>query len=371
MTRTTGPAGGAWEALRAVVERMPDPAGNQETTALEHELATAFDTRHAIAVSSGTAALHTALAASGVGAGDEVLVPAATVVMTVAAVVAAGAHPVFVETRPGEPFGMDITDAAAKITPATAAILPVHLAGRTTGIHHVAGFATRTGLTLIEDACQAQGSRDRERHAGTLGDVGCFSLKDGKLLASGEGGYLLTDRDDIAARAAAFRSHWHTGAPGAPVGSRLAYNFRLAEPLAALARHHLTDFDAALARRRAQTHRLYELVGDSPGLVRIEPGPAERPNDYSPVWRIDHLRPRGFAEHLARRGVLNSVGTFGLRAAPTHPACQTLNPAPCPNAAGAVDRLLAVVVHADTTPAALERMAATIRKEAAEWATTA
>jgi dTDP-4-amino-4,6-dideoxygalactose transaminase len=223
----------------------------------------------------------------------------------------------------------------------------------------VAAFATRTGLTLIEDACQAQGSRDRERHAGTLGDVGCFSLKDRKLLASGEGGYLLTDRDDIAAHAAAFRSHWHTGAPGAPVGSRLAYNFRLAEPL------------AALARRHAQTQRLYELVGDTPGLARIEPGPAERPNDYSPVWRIDHPRPRGFAEHLARRGVLNSVGTFGLRAAPTHPACQTLNPAPCPNAAGAVDRLLAVVVHAGTTPAALERMAATIRKEAVQWATTA
>jgi perosamine synthetase len=194
------------------IARMPCPTDTSQSDALERELAGRFGARYAIAVFSGTAALHTALVAAGIGSGD---VPAATVMMTVAAIAAAGAHPVFVDSPPGR-LGMDAADAAGKIGPRTRAILVVHLFGRTDGLDRAVELARDHNLVLIEDACQAQGSRHRGRDAGTVGDIGCFSLKDGKTLASGEGGYLLTDDDTVAPRAASWRNNGLTPAPEFP-----------------------------------------------------------------------------------------------------------------------------------------------------------
>jgi dTDP-4-amino-4,6-dideoxygalactose transaminase len=356
----------AHQAILPSLARMPDPVGRPEAVALEAELAAAFGSRHAVAVSSGTAALHTALAACGIGHGDEVLVPAATVIMTVAAVVAVGARPVFFDT-PVDGRGVDLEDVAAKTSPRTRAIVPVHLAGRTDGIHELAAYTKAKGLYLVEDACQAQGSRTRGRLAGSIGDIGCFSLKDGKLIFCGEGGYLLTDDDELAARAAAFRSHWQTHAGNAPAGSRLGLNFRLAEPLAALARHHLVNFESSLGRRREQDRLLHKLLDPAPGLVPVTPAPDDDPNGFSALWRIGFDRPRAFSTRLAELGVANSVGTHRLTAAPEHPACRSLEADPCPNAVGAVDQLLAVSLSARTSDEALHETAATIRREAARW----
>ncbi|MEE1805833.1 DegT/DnrJ/EryC1/StrS family aminotransferase [Streptomyces sp. BE133] len=350
-------------ALKASIDRMPDPAGRTEAAALEAELATVHGVRHAIAVSSGTAALHTALIACDIGPGDEVLLPAATVIMTVAAVTAARARPVFVDAA-DDGRGMDLADVAAKTTGRTRAILPVHLAGRTDGLIDVAAYAHSADLYLVEDACQAQGSSACGRAAGTVGTIGCFSLKDGKIISCGEGGYLLTNDDALAA---AYRTHWLTPAPGAPAASRLGMNYRLAEPLAALARHNLKGLDRALARRREQALRLYDLVGDTPGLTVHAPAPEDAPNGYSALWRVDLDRPRDFSARLAEAGVANSVGTYRLRAAHQHPACQDLGPADCPRAAQAVDRMLAVAFQPQTTEADLHRLAETIRREAKTW----
>ncbi|MEW1760457.1 aminotransferase class I/II-fold pyridoxal phosphate-dependent enzyme [Streptomyces cyaneofuscatus] len=353
-------------ALAASIARMPDPAGRPEAAALEAELATVHGVRHAIAVSSGTAALHTALVACNVGPGDEVLLPAATVIMTVSAVTAAGARPVFVDAAE-DGRGMDLADMAAKTTEHTRAIIPVHLAGRTDGLLDVVAYAQAVGLHVVEDACQAQGSTTRGRAAGTVGAVGCFSLKDGKIIACGEGGYLLTDDDDLAARAAAYRTHWLTPAPGAPAASRRGMNYRLAEPLAALARHHLKGMDQAVVRRREQAQRLYDLVGETSGLTVHAPAPGDVPNGYSALWRVDLDRPRDFSTRLADAGVANSVGTYRLRAAHQHPACQDLSPAACPRAAQAVDRMLAVTLQQQTTDADLHRFTETIQREAKTW----
>ncbi|MFF1712258.1 DegT/DnrJ/EryC1/StrS family aminotransferase [Streptomyces sp. NPDC058268] len=354
-------------ALKPAIDRMPDPAGRAEAAALEAELATVHGVRHAIAVSSGTAALHTALIACGISPGDEVLLPAATVIMTVAAVTAAGAHPVFVDAA-ADGRGIDLADAAAKTTERTRAIVPVHLAGRTDGLLELAAYAQSVGLHVIEDACQAQGSSTRGRAAGTVGSIGCFSLKDGKIISCGEGGYLLTDDDTLAARAAAYRTHWLTPAPHAPAASRLGMNYRLAEPLAAIARHHLAGLDQALSRRREQARLLYSLVGETPGITMHAPVPEDTPNGYSALWRIDLDRPRDFSTRLAEIGVANSVGTYRLRAAHQHPACQDLNPAPCPRATRAVDRMLAVSLQSQTTDTELHHLAETIRREARTWA---
>lgn len=353
-------------ALEPVIGRMPDPVGRAEAAALEAELATVHQVRHAIAVSSGTAALHTALIACGIGPGNEVLLPAASVIMTVSAVTATGAHPVFVDAAP-DGHGMDLDDLAAKTTDRTRAIIPVHLAGRTDGLLELAAYAQSVGLHVVEDACQAQGSSTSGRAAGTVGSIGCFSLKDGKIISCGEGGYLLTNDDELAARAAAYCTHWLTPAPHAPAGSRLGMNYRLAEPLAALARYNLSRLDRALSRRREQASLLYDLVGQTPGLTVHAPRSEDTPNGYSALWRIDLDRPRDFSTHLAQAGVANSVGTYRLQAAHQHPACQHLNPAPCPHAAQAVDQMLAVSLQPQTTDTELGHLAATIQREATTW----
>lgn len=352
------------ELLERVVARMPDPASREQAALLEAELAATHGATHAVAVSSGTAALHTALVACDIGEGDEVLLPALAVIMTVAAVVQARARPVFVDAGPdGEP--LDLADAASKITPRTRALLPVHLGGRSGDLGAVAELAASAGLDLIEDACQAHGSRYCGRHVGTIGRAGCFSLKDGKLISSGEGGYLLTDDPDLASRAAAFQTHWQIPAAGQPALSRLGTNYRLAEPLAALARVSLAGFDERLARRRHAANRLVDLVGDVPGLAPIPVAAAAQPNGYSALWRILLPQPRQLCRRLAEVGVINSVGTFDLRAAHLHPACRPLHPAPCPRAEHAADSLLAVPVPHDDTR--LTQIATLIKSEVLAW----
>ncbi|MED7950410.1 DegT/DnrJ/EryC1/StrS family aminotransferase [Streptomyces sp. BE303] len=360
------PENPAHQVMAAAVARMPDPSGCQEVMALEEELAAAFGTRRAVAVSSGTAAITTALAACGIGAGDEVLLPAVTVVMTVAAVVAAGARPVFVEAA-ASGRGLDLADLTAKTGPDTKAVIAVHLAGRTDGIHDLAAYARTTGLRLIEDACQAQGTTTRGRPAGTVGDIGCFSLKDGKIIACGEGGYLLTDDDALADRAAAYRTHWQSPAPGAPAGSRLGVNYRLAEPLAALARHNLQRFPDALAHRRRQAAALHRAVDGTAGLEPIAASDGDIPNGYGALWRLTLPEPRAFAAHLAGLGVPNSVGTHRLTAAHLHSACSGYATGDLPRARATVDTLLAVPFTEHDSEQVIEQWSLTIRQEAAAW----
>lgn len=359
MTSATHAAGTRLEEL---LTRMPHPAGAEQVVALERDLAATFGTRHAVAVSSGTAALHTALRCLDIGAGDEVLVPALSVVMSVAPIVHAGARPVFVDCNP-DGTDLDHDDVAAKTGPATKAILPVHLWGRTGDPERLAATAAALHLVVVEDACQAQGSTTGGRHAGTTGDVGCFSLKDGKIVWSGEGGYLLTDRDDVAGRARALRAHHQPpyAAPPAEVG----YNYRLAEPLAVIARSNLGRFNDLLARRRHQSQQLAALITGLPGITVL--GGHAGWNGYSFLARVDLNQPRAFCRRLADRGVPNSVGTFGLVPADRRPELARYPCAPCPNAAAVVDQTLAVVLTDHDDDARLTTYAETIIREARQW----
>ena len=365
MNRLPAP-GAALRMVGDVLDQMPEPAADGQVRALEAELEAATGTWHAIAVSSGTAALHTALAACGAGPGDEVLVPAVAVIMTIAAVVAVGARPVLVDAgADGEPI--DLGDLAAKITRRTRAVLPVHFAGRTGDMDTLLRTAGAHDLVVIEDACQAQGSRYRGRLAGTLGQAGCFSLKDGKLVSCGEGGYLLTGDPQLAARAAAFRNHGTPPGAGPAARTRLGLNYRLAEPLAAIARASLAGLGDAVAERRRQTGLLTSLTGEVGGLQPVSVPAGEQPNGYAALWRIGLDDPRGFCEHLAACGVPNSTGSFGFRALSVDPACQSLHPVACPRAEDLASRLLAVPVTARTTDEQIATMAAIITREARRW----
>ncbi|MEV0535899.1 aminotransferase class I/II-fold pyridoxal phosphate-dependent enzyme [Kitasatospora sp. NPDC050463] len=350
----------------AALADMPDPARAARAEAFERDLAGVFGTRYAVAVNSGTAALHAALFAAGIRPGDEILVPALTVVMTAAPVVQLGATPVFVDSDPAT-FDVDYADAAAKVTARTRAIVPVHLWGRMGDPAALAAFASRHGLAVVEDAAQAGGTSRAGTAAGTAGSAGCFSMKDGKILWSGEGGFVVTDDADLAARARAFRGHWLTPPPGERPQQHLAVNARLAEPLAALAHANLHRLPALLERRRAQsTHLLHALAG-ARGLTPIRSATDETWNHYSPLLSIGLPRPRAFADHLARIGVPNSTGTFHLIPCDTRPMFSGGARPPCRGAAQILERTLAIVLTDRDDEAGLDRYAAAITHASATW----
>ncbi|MCE0536045.1 DegT/DnrJ/EryC1/StrS family aminotransferase [Kineosporia rhizophila] len=371
------PAGHLLSQVAAVLAQMPDPSGGAAADHLEHALAETFEVPHAVALSSGTAALHAALSACDVGPGDEVLVPALSVVMSVAPLAALGAVPVFVDSDPST-LDLDYDDAASKVTARTRAIMPVHLWGRMGDPSALTRFATEHALAIVEDAAQAAGTARAGHHAGTVGTAGCFSMKDGKILWSGEGGFLLTRRREIADHARAFRSHWLPAPPGQAPFSRLATNTRLAAPLAAIAHANLTRFPDLLQRRRTQTRHLQQALDQAPGLIPLTPAPqagdterepwAEQWNGFSPLLHIDLPRPRAFAEHLARLAVPNSAGTFGLVACDTRPFARTPPGRLCRGAAEILEHTLAVILTERDTDTTLQQYADVIRREATTWA---
>jgi perosamine synthetase len=350
--------------LADLLATMPDPAADTHVSALEDELADRFGARHAVAVSSGTAALHTALAVAGIGPGDEVLVSALSVIMSVAPIIHAGARPVFVDCTPdGTDF--DYSDLTAKTSRATRAVLPVHLWGRTGDPAKLGRWADEHELLVIEDACQAQGSDTDGRFAGTHGAIGCFSMKDGKLLWCGEGGYLLTDDDTNAAAARSYRSHGLPPLDGSP--PRVAYNYRLAEPLALIARDNLTRFDDLLSARQRQAALLGELLADTPGLHVPAVPAGQRWNGYSFLASVTLPQTRAFSEHLASLGIANSVGTFRLVAADRRRELAAWAGPPCRNAAAVIDRTLAVILTDHDDEHRLNGYAQTIDREARAW----
>jgi dTDP-4-amino-4,6-dideoxygalactose transaminase len=161
--------------------------------AFEREFAAYTGVAHAVAVNSGTSALHLALLAAGIGAGDEVITVPFTFVATVAAICYTGARPVFVDIDPRS-YTLDVDQISRAITSRTRAIMPVHLYGQPADMDPILEVAARHGLRVIEDAAQAHGAEYKGRRAGSLGDLACFSFYPGKNLgACGEGGILVTD----------------------------------------------------------------------------------------------------------------------------------------------------------------------------------
>ncbi|MFB6884187.1 DegT/DnrJ/EryC1/StrS family aminotransferase [Streptomyces noursei] len=352
------------ERMLAALAGMPDPPGGKFTTRFEHDLTQVFARRHAVAVSSGTTALHTALSAVGVGPDDEVLMPALAVIMTAQPIVQLGAKPVFVDSDP-DTLDLDYADAASKVTARTKAIVPVHLWGRMGDPVRLRAFAAERGLTIVEDAAQAAGTSRAGVPAGAAGAAGCFSTKDGKILWSNEGGFALSDDPAIAAHIRAFRGHWLTPPPGGRPQERLGLPGRMPELIALLAQANLLRFPALLERRRAQTVYLLHALAGARGLTSLQPATDETWNHYSPLLRIGLPHPRAFAEHLAQLGVPSSSGSFRLVPCDTRPMFG--DRAPCRGAAQILDRTLAIVLTEHDDEAVLDRYAAVITREAAAW----
>lgn len=244
--------------------------GETPVSRLEQAWAERCGTRWCIGTSNGTTALHLALAALGVGPGDEVVVPALSFIASALAPVHQMAVPVFVDVDPVT-FTLDPAAVAAAVGPRTAAILPVHLHGHPAAMDEVGAIASRHGLAVVEDAAQAHGARYRGRAVGGLGAFGAFSLQVTKNLPTcGEGGLLVTDDAELARKARMGRQFGEVIEPGVDrdyLSSFLGWNHKLSSVQAAFTLSQLDRFDAYEAARRANVEDFLARLAVLPGLT--------------------------------------------------------------------------------------------------------
>jgi dTDP-4-amino-4,6-dideoxygalactose transaminase len=285
------------------------------TAAFEEAFADYVGSRHAIAVSSGTAALHLAARATNIEPGDEVVVPGLTFVASAGAFRFVGAEPVFCDVESPARPNLDPADVERRLTPRTKAIVAVHFCGYPADVLALRELCDDRGLTLIEDAAQAVGATldDAGRRVGTVGDIGCFSLFSKKQLSVGEGGMVVTDDDELAERVRSLRSHamttvtWdrHRGHANSYDVTDIGFNYRLDEPRAALGHSRLARLDADIAVRR-QVVRTYRdrLAGlDGLGLVWDDTDVARSSHFAFPVLLDDRAARDEFRDALANRDV--------------------------------------------------------------------
>jgi len=243
------------ERIQAVLESGQLTLGRYGAE-FEERFADYCGAKHAIAVNSGTAALEIILRAIPDAAGRKVLVPANTFFATAAAVIHAGATPVFVDIDP-ETMSLRPEDVESAITEDTAGFIVVHIGGAITGrIEDLRALAERRGLWMVEDAAHAHGSTYRSAHAGTFGIAGAFSFYPTKVMTSGEGGMIITNDDHIAEEARIYRDQ---GKASFLVNAhvRLGYNWRMSEPHAIIGLRHLSRLDE-MVRDRRKIARIYD-----------------------------------------------------------------------------------------------------------------
>ena len=334
--------------------------GGEQVRGFESEAASYTGARLAVAVNSGTAALQAALLAIGVGRGDDVLVPSFTFVATANAVVSVGARPVFVDVEEGA-CTMDPADAEAKMTPRTRAIIPVHLYGNVARMGEIAAAAKRRDARVIEDAAQALGSTLDGRHAGTFGDIGCFSLYPAKVIMSGgEGGFAVTDRPRLRDRMRMARNHGMLRGGDAQMPG---LNLRMPEMAAAVGRAQLAKLPRFLKARRRNAEMLSGMLA---GLdVRLpSPRAGEKVNWY--LYTIFAGRRR---DALARRLNAAGIGAAAYYSVPVHrmPLYNTASRRPAQPLAAtlrAARGVLSLPVHPGVSEADLRKTARIVRSVA-------
>jgi len=250
----------------------------------EKEFAKFVGAKHAVAVSSGTAALHASLLAAGIQPGDEVVVPSFTFSATAGAVVLAGGKPAFADID-ADTYCITRESIEAVLTRATKAIMPVHMYGLCADMDPITELAHNRGIVVIEDAAQAHGAEYNGRKAGSLGDAACFSFYPGKNMTTGEGGMITTSDDDMAEQLKRIRTH---GEERPYWVARQGHNYRMPEMAAAIGAVQLKRLPSFLQDRRKNAEYLIEKLGVLGKLV-MPKEPAGRKH----AWYLFTPRLRG------------------------------------------------------------------------------
>jgi dTDP-4-amino-4,6-dideoxygalactose transaminase len=329
-----------------------------EVAAFEREFAVYCGSAHAIALNSGTSALHLALLAAGVGPGNEVITVPFTFVASVAAIAYTGARAVLVDINP-QSFTLDPAAIEAAITPCTKAILPVHLYGHPADMDLIVEVARRHGLVVIEDACQAHGAKYKGRPVGSIGDLACFSFYPGKNLgAYGEGGAVTTSNAEFASKIRMLRDwgqdrKYHHVLRG--------FNYRMEGFQGAILRvklHHLEQWTEA---RRAVAAKYNELLADS-GV--------ETPKEMSWARHVYHVYTLRSQD---RDGLQSTLQAEAIQTGIHYPVPVHLQPAfadlcygrgAFPQAEEAAGRVLSLPVYPELSSQAITEVATAVKKTA-------
>jgi len=268
----------------------------------ERLVAAAGGKRHGVATCNGTVALHLALAALGIGPGDEVIVPTLTFVATANAVTYCGAKPVFADCTP-DTWCLSVESAARLITRRSRAIIPVHLYGHPCDMEAMRAFADEHGLWIVEDAAEAIGASFAGKPIGSFGVASTFSFFGNKTISTGEGGMVVTDDDELAHRLRLLRGqgmeptrrYWH---------SNIGYNYRMTNLAAAIGVAQMERADALIGNRRVIAGWYSDRLAGTPGISL----PVERDRALNTYWMFSVLvecpevRGNVMAE-LAQRGI--------------------------------------------------------------------
>jgi dTDP-4-amino-4,6-dideoxygalactose transaminase len=330
--------------------------GGEEVERFETELAAYVGTSHAVAVGSGTAALQLLLAAAGIGAGDEVLIPPNTFFATAEAVVATGARPVLVDVDPGTGL-MDPAEVSAAVGPRTAAVVPVHLHGQPADTRALRRLAQRHGLLLVEDDAQAIGAADAGRSVGTLGDGAAFSFYPGKNLgALGDAGAVTTDDAALADAVRSLRSH---GERERHQHVAFGHTHRMDALQAAFLRVKLAQLPEAQASRDAAVE-LYDRHLDAlPSARRLTRRPGVRHVHHHLVVRVD--RRDDVLRTLHRQGVMAAVHyPTPLHRQPAWPVTEALGA--YPQAESLTSSILSMPLFAGMSPTQVDVCAGALRE---------
>ena len=292
------------EAVRDVLAtgRLVDASmeGGKRVREFEGKVRNLVGAKHVVAVSSGTAALHTTLMALGVKPGDEVVVPSLTFVATANVVLACGAKPLFVDVK--KDYNIDPESFKKAANKRTKVVIPVHVYGYPADMDEIREVASSRGIAVVEDAAESLGATYKGTQTGKLSDAGCFSMYATKVVTSGEGGAISTDDDGLAEKLRLVRNHGMVHGYDTRV---LGFNYRLPEISAAIASVQMDKLDGFLQARAKNAKFLTERVSSAPG-VEFTQDAEDRKHVYY-LYTL-HLRKK-------RDQVLKALNAAGVGAA--------------------------------------------------------
>lgn len=340
----------------------------EELFAQRHQVA------HALATTSCTAALHLAATALGFGPGDEVIVPAFTWVTSAHCAEYVGARAVFADIDL-RTFNLDPEAFAAAVTPKTRAVVVVHLFGLAAPLDAILAIARRNSLAVIEDAACAVGTTYRSKPVGGFGDAGCFSFHPRKVITTGEGGMVTTNRPDIAEAVASLRNHGASGHPGPASPSpkpyamgtfdRLGYNLRLSDIQAAVGVAQMAKLDRLLEERRRLAERYTAWLSGEADLV-VPSAPEGCGHTYQAyVIRVQEggmARRNAIMDRLASRGIQTRPGTHAVHRLGYYRNKYGLRPEQFPNACLAEDTSITLPIFPGMSEADQERVVLALKE---------
>lgn len=326
-------------------------------TKFEEAYAKFVKAKCAIAVNSGTAALHLALLGAGVKLGDEVILPSFTFVATAEIVVMARAKPVFVDIDP-DTYDISPKKIEKAITKKTRAIIPVDLYGLPADMQPIREIAEKHGLSVIEDSCQAHGATYKGKPVGALANAACWSFYVSKNMTTGEGGMVTTDSDELAENMRVIRSH---GEKEKYKSSMLGHNYRMPEIEAAIGFEQLKKLPGFLARRRRNAKRLTSILGKTSKLQL-----PKEPKGCQHSWYLYTVRIKGASaekrDKIAGELRENGVGAGVYYVNPIHlmPYYHRFGKHRLPETEKASKQVLSLPVHPGVTPKQVDFIGDTI-----------